>query len=263
MAEIPKIDHRILSSEGSFHAVLDEQALAAEKKAVFALAHPDDEALAEGLNVALARKGVGIILVSFTDGGGRKMRNFTQEQLAAQRRREGVDSGIKSGAAMFTTLVYPDGELQRHEDDASESFAGLLDVVKPDFVIATHHLDPHPDHSAANRIARRAMSGRLPFYSMDTVHMRDKHGSLILPTHTFFVSAEDKLVRDEAYLLHESQVKDLPPDEMRDVQAVLDLPGKRGKMVGLPYAGVLVQDLNGRIDDPVGEMLSEDLIRVT
>jgi LmbE family N-acetylglucosaminyl deacetylase len=244
-----------------FQAVIDNDKAAADTKGIIVEAHPDDAALAEAIDIKLARKGVGITIVTFTDGSARRLDGFNPRQLALKRREESILSAKKSEAARVIHVGYPDSQLEQYQGDATEVFSEILKSIQPDFIIAPHRFDPHEDHSSANKIAKAA-GGDLPFYSMDTITMKDTYGEAIIPTHYFYVSAEEKQIRDEAYLLHESQVRGLPLHQMKDVESVLTLPQRRGEKVGLQYAGILVQESDGKFGDPIADRLQNDIIRL-
>jgi LmbE family N-acetylglucosaminyl deacetylase len=246
---------KIMPEKGSYH-IINEKKLLAEKKAIIVEAHPDDAALAEGLDVKLARQGVGIVIVTFTDGGAR-FGPGNNEQLIAKRRKESIESARVSHAGMVINLGYPDGELSNVEPHAIETFSQIVSEINPDFVISPHEFDDHLDHASAYKIAKKAVNGSLPLYAMDTITRKTSFGQPVVPTHYFPLSQEEKQIRDNAYLAHESQVTNLPPEEMQAVHDVLDLPQKRGKELRVPYAGIVVKDASGNGNDPLGEILGK------
>ena len=144
------------------------------------------------------------------------------------------------------------------EPEVAESFGKVVADINPEFVIAPHEFDEHADHASAFRIAKKTLNGTLPLYTMDTITRRTKFGESIVPTHYFPLSEDEKKVRDDAYLAHESQILDLPPHEMQAVQDVLDLPQKRGQEINVPYAGITVKD-GGTVSDPIAEILGEEI----
>jgi LmbE family N-acetylglucosaminyl deacetylase len=233
--------------ERAFNTTLDREKLSAKRRAIVVEAHPDDAALAEGLDVKLSRKGVGVIIATFTDGAAR-FDGIDGEKLAAQRRGESINSAKKSEAAMVINFGYPDGKLSDNEAAVIESFADLVDSIDPELIILPHELDPHEDHAGAHRIAKKVAQGGLPLYSMDTISMKDRYGSPIVPTHYFSLSSEEYSIRNEAYLAHKSQVTNLPSHESRAVRDVLELPQRRGDEIHIPYAGIVVKDLRSERD---------------
>ena len=50
----------------------------------------------------------------------------------------------------------------------------VVSRTNPDFLIAPHPLDPHPDHSSAASIAEKvAIENGLPLYYMDTISIKE------------------------------------------------------------------------------------------
>lgn len=242
-----------MREKNGFRTIIDKEKLSAKKKVILVEAHPDDAALAEGLDVTLARKGVGVIIVTFTDGRAR-FGGANESELIERRRKESIKSAEISGAGMVLNLGYPDGALSSVEPEAIDSFGQVIADLNPDFVIAPHEFDEHIDHASAFSIAKKTMNGSLPLYAMDTISRTTSYGETIVPTHYFPLSESEKRIRDDAYLAHGSQVSNLPPHEYKAVKDVLDLPNKRGQEIKRRHAGIVVRDMSSNAD-PIAEIL--------
>jgi LmbE family N-acetylglucosaminyl deacetylase len=78
--------------------------------------------------------------------------------LAALRRTEMAEAGRRLGlpAGALRWAGFEDGTLTEREDDLADYLIALLAEVRPQEVYTTCADEPHPDHSALGRAARRA-----------------------------------------------------------------------------------------------------------
>ena len=124
--------------------------------------HPDDETLGCGATVirTLLRGGDVFVLVA-TDGRGFPA-DMDPKVVAATRRGElAAATGVLGmSPERVWMLGFPDGELSRHEDQLVASLAALVRSWQPTTVLVSAICDPHPDHAALGRAARRAMAGQ-------------------------------------------------------------------------------------------------------
>jgi LmbE family N-acetylglucosaminyl deacetylase len=124
--------------------------------------HPDDETLGCGATVIRTLlSGGDALVVCATDGrsfpavGDPKVMGATRRgELAAATEVLGVNP------EQVRILDFPDGELSRHEDSLAASLATLVRSWQPTTVLVSAVCDPHPDHAALGRAARRAMAGQ-------------------------------------------------------------------------------------------------------
>lgn len=136
----------------------------ADRSALILAPHPDDETLGCGATIlrkAAAGTPVTVAVISdgaaFHDGG-----RLSREETAEVRRGEVRDAlrllGLDGGALRW--YGYPDGALESHEAELATVVRELIDEVRPDEVYVTGAFEPHPDHAALGRAARRAVRGR-------------------------------------------------------------------------------------------------------
>lgn len=129
-------------------------------RVVVVAAHPDDETLAAaGLLQALDRAGGPVHLVVATDGEA-AYPGMPPAELAATRRAElhAAWADLGGRAESVTWLGLPDSDLAAHEDALVAALRPLL--AEADACLAPWPEDPHPDHAAAGRAARRAAAAR-------------------------------------------------------------------------------------------------------
>ena len=223
----------------SYH-ILDEAKLkSGRKKGLVIEAHPDDTALGEGIIERLSATEVSFTCVTLTDGGDRRIPGYTRETLVHARKEESKKSLDISGFGDVYHAGLPDGRLAVYTQEGARILNNILQNKQPDFIIVPHLQDPHKDHAAVGEIALDVAGKEIPIYCMDTP-TRKSHDDTPLPiSHMFALSRENVARRNDAYLTHQSQVTNLPPEEMRDVASVLRLPQERGIQFGLSQAGVL------------------------
>jgi LmbE family N-acetylglucosaminyl deacetylase len=123
--------------------------------------HPDDEIL--GCGAAIMRKvaaGTDVTVVVFADGrGSHESPYLSPDELAAMRRAELAEAAHRLGLPErgLRHLTYADDSLTQREDEITDVIADFIDELKPDEVYVTGIFEPHPDHSALGRAARRAV----------------------------------------------------------------------------------------------------------
>lgn len=240
------------------HIITNKKKLQLPIRGILVEAHPDDAAMAM-IDHALAEKGVGLTIATFTDGAARILPHFTSEELRLERRKESPKSGKISGAAQVMGADLPDGKLSEYQEEGKAFLNEIIAETHPHFLIAPHPGDPHPDHAIAGEITRLIAGGDLPVYFMDTITGKDKDSNDIVPTHVIPLSRRNIRKRRKAYLAHKSQVFGLPEDEQQAVQSVLDMPKRRGEEFGIPTAGVLIKDTIHETTDPVTKIFGADI----
>jgi LmbE family N-acetylglucosaminyl deacetylase len=123
--------------------------------------HPDDDALGCGGTIARKRSlGVDVAVVVLTDGAFANRELMDRDELAEMRGREELASLDVLGVGPHRTwfLGLRDGALARDEESAADQLVAILEEVMPDEVFVTAADDGHPDHEAAYRIVRRALT---------------------------------------------------------------------------------------------------------
>jgi LmbE family N-acetylglucosaminyl deacetylase len=125
--------------------------------------HPDDETLGFGATAASLRsRGIGVQVVSVSDGGGADPGLSRLERIWLERdRRAELQCATKLlGLDEPIYLSLPDGQLEAHEPEVTNFLADLLagDVNHP-WCATTWRGDGHPDHEAVGRAVVRAARG--------------------------------------------------------------------------------------------------------
>lgn len=125
--------------------------------------HPDDESLGcGGLIAAAALRSIPIFVVVMTDGTGSHPNSqaFPPSRLRAQREVELRDALTALGArqAAVTFFRCRDGYLDKDPAEQNIAVTRLVEMVRTHGIgqlFATWEGDPHPDHQATARIAKR------------------------------------------------------------------------------------------------------------
>src|SRR5690606_24613515 len=144
----------------------ERTAQAAGRSALVISPHPDDETLGCGATIARkAAAGQAVTVLMLTDGRHSHASDaLSPEELGKLRRVEAEEAmrrlGLPADALRWADLV--DGEVARHEDAVAELIGSLIQELRPDEIYVTCADEPHPDHAAAGRAARRASSGSGP-----------------------------------------------------------------------------------------------------
>ncbi len=159
---------RSLTRAAMRRSARDETATTATRSALVLAPHPDDETL--GCGATIMRKvagGTAVTVVVVTDGQ-HSHAAMAPQALAALRREEMTEAGrrlgLKPDAVRWAGFV--DGQLTAREHDLEAVLRELLEELRPDEVYTTCAAEPHPDHAALGRAARRAVgsSARLLEY---------------------------------------------------------------------------------------------------
>jgi LmbE family N-acetylglucosaminyl deacetylase len=123
--------------------------------------HPDDETLGCGATVIRSlRQGSDVLVVVATDG--RSVRPDGDPNVMAVTRRNEVAAATKVlglTAERVRILDFLDGDLHSHEDTLAACLTALVRSWQPTTVLVSAVCDPHPDHAALGRAARRAVVG--------------------------------------------------------------------------------------------------------
>ncbi len=240
-----------------FHVVTNREMLISQRKGIVVEAHPDDHIMAT-VNEKLVQSGVGLSVATFTDGAARAPERVELQKMRALRRRESPRSVREMGGAQVYGADLPDGKLTDFQEEGCAFLRDIIGKTEPQFIIAPNPEDPHSDHSAAAEIVRE-VAGEIPVYYMDTIRGVDKNGNIISPTHYVTLSQENVEKRKRSYFANKSQITNNPPDEEREIQAVVAMTERRGHEVHIPHAGVLIQDRFGFVPDPISELLKDDI----
>lgn len=159
---------RSLTRAAMRRSARDETATTATRSALVLAPHPDDETL--GCGATIMRKvaaGTPVTVVVVTDGR-HSHPAMPPDLLAALRREEMAEAGRRLGLAPDAVrwAGFADGELTAREDSVEAFVRQLLDELRPEEVYTTCAAEPHPDHAALGRAARRAVgaSARLLEY---------------------------------------------------------------------------------------------------
>lgn len=227
-------------------------------RGVLVEAHFDDKAMTIIDSSIAARAGLSI--AGLTDGAARDLPHFTPQQLRSVRRQEHLDSVRITGGTRAYGADLPDGELADYIDDSITFLDEIVRNEKPDFLIAPHPLDPHPDHRAAAKVAKIVADDEIALYYMDTIIGKDMDNKIILPTHYLPLTMREVRRRRRSYFANKSQVENLPPNELNDVFDVLRMATRRGKDVETRFAGAVIFEApkNGR--DPLFEIFNKNMI---
>jgi LmbE family N-acetylglucosaminyl deacetylase len=121
--------------------------------------HPDDETIGCGLIAYETVKRGGSVWVAIATNGEDSRSGSRQEFIAEVRHAETSMAtavlGIKSKNVRWLNL--PNTNLTAHEDQLVLLVEEIVELCKPNVVLVTASSDPHPDHAALGRAARRAV----------------------------------------------------------------------------------------------------------
>jgi LmbE family N-acetylglucosaminyl deacetylase len=137
--------------------------VAAARSALIISPHPDDETLGCGATVALKlAAGHAVTVLMLTDGRhSHRSATLPAPELGALRRAELAEAmrrlGLPDGALRWAGLV--DGSVSDGEEELVGLIRSMIEELQPDEVYVTCAEEPHPDHAAAGRAARRATAG--------------------------------------------------------------------------------------------------------
>ena len=127
--------------------------------------HPDDETLGCGATIRLKREaGASVKVVIATDGRCSHMSDEVgREELVRLRQAEAVAACAILGvpAVDVDFLGYADGSLSQSLPELTDRIEQLIVRLRPDEVLVSSSVDPHPDHQALNQALRAAVGDRL------------------------------------------------------------------------------------------------------
>jgi len=184
-------------------------------KAVFCLAHPDDEAfLAACLIRRMADEGEPPALLLSTRGdAGHKngaYMHYSRSELGAKREEEMSRAASVMGLAAVEYLGLPDGKTQEADPDAF--LAGVAEFLRRRQPVEVYTFPPdgmnfHPDHVAISAVVTRAVAeGHAPsvqrlYYAMsETLRAEGRQAAVVVDTKPMWA------LKAEALRAHESQI---------------------------------------------------------
>ena len=196
-------------------------ALAASDRLLILAPHPDDESIATGGLIQVARDaGAAVRVLVLTDGDNNPWPQRWIEKRwhidAAARARWGARRREEARAAMRVLglgaddarfLGLPDlgltDLLMRNDQTVIDALCAAIDEFRPTILVAPALSDRHPDHSAAHILARLALqrSGASPRLLTFAVH-GGSTGDVVLP-----LTSAQREIKANAILAHASQVR--------------------------------------------------------
>jgi N-acetylglucosamine malate deacetylase 1 len=120
-------------------------------------AHPDDEAVGCGGTLrrhALAGDHITVVFLTSGEGGGH---GEDEAEHGRRREREARRAAAILGIEELQFWRQPDGRL-RAAGGLVQRLTTLMNSLRPRRVYVPHARDAHPDHRAAARLVRRALS---------------------------------------------------------------------------------------------------------
>ena len=137
----------------------DETAVSASRSALVLAPHPDDETLGCGATILRKRAaGTPVHVLIVTDGRhSHRSAALPPLELAELRRKEMAQAAERLGLAedAVSWAGFEDGTVVRGEDELAALVGRLVAERKFEEVFATSADEPHPDHAAVGRAARR------------------------------------------------------------------------------------------------------------
>src|SRR5689334_20017120 len=137
----------------------DETSTSATRSALVLAPHPDDETL--GCGATILRKvaaGTPVHVLVVTDGRhSHRSAALPPLELAELRRKEMAQAAERLGLPgdALSWAGFEDGTVAEHEDELAALVGRLVAEHRFDEVFATCADEPHPDHAAVGRAARR------------------------------------------------------------------------------------------------------------
>ncbi|MEJ3747163.1 PIG-L family deacetylase [Actinomycetes bacterium KLBMP 9797] len=183
---------RRLTRSATRRSARDVTAVAARRSALVIAPHPDDETLGCGATIMhKVAAGSPVTILIVTDGSNsHRSAHLPPAELARLRRAEMAEAARRLGVAAdqvrWAGLV--DGTVAGNEERLVGVIAETLAAVRPQEVYATCADEPHPDHAAVGRAARRAVraSGGAALYEYPVwlwgswpVHRGNRLGSMV------------------------------------------------------------------------------------
>jgi len=125
--------------------------------------HMDDEVIGMGGTIAnLVKSGYQVVVVYLTDGAaayeGEVLQGSERQQYFLRRKSEAGEAlGILGCASdRLAFLKFPDARLAEYVPQAVDEVVDLILSTGANVIYAPHPGEYHPDHRAANKIARLA-----------------------------------------------------------------------------------------------------------
>lgn len=196
-------------------------ALAASDRLLILAPHPDDESIATGGLIQVARDaGAATRVLVLTDGDNNPWPQRWIEKRwhidAAARSRWGARRREEARTAMHMLGLHTDDArflglpdlgltdlLMRNDQAMIDTLRATIDEFRPTVFVVPALSDRHPDHSAAHILARLALqqSGNAPRLLAFGVHGRSA-GNVVLP-----LNSAQRQTKANAILAHASQVR--------------------------------------------------------
>lgn len=133
----------------------------ARRPALVLAAHPDDETLGCGGTILhKVASGASVTILVVSDGRySHRNSHLPPQDLARIRRGEMAEAArrLGLGAEALRWGGFIDGTLATAEGELTELIADALAEERPEEVYVTGAFEPHPDHAALGRAARRAV----------------------------------------------------------------------------------------------------------
>jgi LmbE family N-acetylglucosaminyl deacetylase len=214
--------------------------LVTRRSALVLAPHPDDETL--GCGGTILRKvaaGTPVTVVIVSDGRhSHQSAYLTPDGVGALRRAEVTEAirrlGLPSGSLRM--LEYEDRRLTPYEDELVGVVGKLIAELGPEEVYVTGVFEPHPDHSALGRAARRAveLSTRQPLLLEYPIWMWSQmyDGGIAAPVRTRLETARQGM---ELLLLRRTPVAVRTADVVASKMYALDAHASQmGHPAGIP-----------------------------
>ncbi|WP_428939320.1 PIG-L deacetylase family protein [Fontivita pretiosa] len=121
-------------------------------------AHPDDEAIGCGGQIALHAQARDRVTVAFLTSGEFGLAPLPPQQARHIRESEARAAARLLGICQLDFLRLPDAYLSAHIEQAANQLAPLLELHRPDRIYLPHPDDGHPDHRCAIDVLRAALA---------------------------------------------------------------------------------------------------------
>jgi LmbE family N-acetylglucosaminyl deacetylase len=153
-------------------AARDETSLVTRRSALILAPHPDDETV--GCGASILRKlaaDTAVTVVVVTDGrhshpnpyiGPDEMRELRAAELAE------ATSRLRLPMGSVRQLGYADRSITAHEDTLVDVIGDLIAELRPEEIYVTGAFEPHADHAALGRAARRAVARSAVAFGAET-----------------------------------------------------------------------------------------------
>ena len=119
--------------------------------------HPDDEAIGCGGALAMHAADGDVVRIIHLTSGEQGGHGLPPEETARTREREACAAAALVGADRPEFWRQPDGAV-RATERLVRRLRELIDTWRPEVIYVTHPKEMHPDHRAAARLVRRAVT---------------------------------------------------------------------------------------------------------